>query len=152
LKNISQKFLWLEGWKKKYRSGKRNCPHTHYWVVKWAMEHKIWNMIYYWKNWNISSKYYQINNFCSFKFIILFVQKKFIILWNASLISCIHRSMSLAQLVGHCIIYAGVGVRTPVIPLIHLMGGISCHWATWQKKKLYSSLSILWKILIFTTF
>jgi hypothetical protein len=104
LKNISQKFLWLEGWKKKYRSGKRNCPHTQYWVVKWAMEHKIWNMIYYWKNWNISSKYYQINNFCSFKFIILFVKKK-----------------------------------------------VYYFMECWSYK-LYSSLSILWKILIYTTF
>ena len=37
--------------------------------------------------------------------------------------------VNLAQLVGHWIIYAGGRVRTPVIPLIHLKGEISSHWA-----------------------
>jgi hypothetical protein len=35
--------------------------------------------------------------------------------------------MSLAQLVDICIIIQGIEVRTPVIPLIHLKGGISSH-------------------------
>jgi hypothetical protein len=35
--------------------------------------------------------------------------------------------MSLAQLVDICIIKQGIGVRTPVIPRIHLKGGILSH-------------------------
>jgi hypothetical protein len=37
------------------------------------------------------------------------------------------KKRAIAQLVDICIIMQGTGVRIPIIPLIHLKGGISSH-------------------------
>jgi hypothetical protein len=39
-------------------------------------------------------------------------------------------SINPSQLVDICFIVQGIGVRTPVIPLIYFKGEISSHWAT----------------------